>query len=65
MIAPGAVTHATDLAQREVQLAAVTDPTGGAMVVIPNDGTLPPGRYMLFAITAAGVPSVAKWFTVT
>ena len=65
LIAPGAATHATDLEQRLVELA--TTPASGTDLVasLPADNTLPPGPYMLFAVDAHGVPSVAKWVRVS
>jgi hypothetical protein len=65
LVAPGATTHATDLAQRLVQLA--TSPASGSSLTatLPADNTLPAGPYMLFAIDAHGVPSVATWLMVS
>ncbi len=64
LVAPGVTTHATDLSQRLVVLA--TTPTAGTTLTgtLPSDNTLPPGPYMLFALNANGVPSVARWVLV-
>lgn len=35
-----------------------------AWFTIPNDGRVPRGYYMLFALNSAGVPSVALWIKV-
>jgi len=32
---------------------------------VPANGTVPPGPYMLFALDANGIPSVATWLTVS
>jgi hypothetical protein len=64
LVAPGATTHAVDMSQRVVPLAAATRPDGGLDVTAPADGRIaPPGHYMLFVLDAAGVPSVARWVT--
>jgi hypothetical protein len=65
LIAPGAVTHASNLHQREIQLATTSGSTSGLTAVVPADGTTPPGIYMLFVLSDAGVPAVATWITIT
>jgi hypothetical protein len=65
LIAPGAATHATDLEQRLVQLAITTSTPNTYVATLPADNTLPPGPYMLFAVDAHGVPSVATWVMVS
>ncbi len=62
----GAVTHSFDQNQRYVPLQFEVDTgpiiTPGLIVKAPADGNLaPPGYYMLFLISDAGVPSVAKY----
>ncbi len=67
LVAPGAVTHATDMHSRLIELSAAPDPTGdgtGLVASIPADGTVPPGPYMLFVLDATGVPSVSTWVQV-
>ena len=65
LVSPGAVTHATDMHQRLIEVATTPTPTGNGLVAaIPNNGTLPPGPYMLFALDSNGVPSVASWVQV-
>lgn len=62
LVAPGAVTHAVDMHQRVVPLAGTARPDGGLDLQAPASGELaPPGFYMLFVLTADGVPSVARW----
>ncbi len=64
MMRPCAVTHSVDMDQRAIVLAT----TGGAGtlgVKFPTDHSLaPPGYYMLFFLSAAGVPSVATFVNI-
>ena len=66
LMAPMSTTHATDMNQRRVVLRTSPLSSGGPgrSALIPNDGTVPPGPYMLFALNANGVPSVARWVQV-
>ena len=61
----GSVTHGFDTNQRFLRLAATT--TGqGAAVGAPRDPRLaPPGHYLMFALTADGVPSVGRFVQLT
>jgi Domain of unknown function (DUF1929) len=62
LMAPGATTHAVDMNARHVELAVT--PTGDGTTftaTAPTASVAPPGYYMLFALTSAGVPSVARW----
>jgi hypothetical protein len=55
----GAVTHATNMAQRFIPL---TFSAGSGSLTIPapaNANLAPPGNYMLFIVNSSGVPSVA------
>ena len=61
LIAPGATTHAVDMNTRHVELAVTSTGGGGFTATAPTPRVAPPGHYMLFALTAAGVPSMAKW----
>ncbi len=57
---PGAVTHAVDMEQRSIELARRGE--DGLVVTSPPDPSVaPPGWYMLFALDARGVPSLARW----
>ncbi|MBV8811961.1 MAG: DUF1929 domain-containing protein [Acidobacteriaceae bacterium] len=59
MMRPCAVTHTVDMDQRAIVLA-VSARSGAVDVSFPTDKSLvPPGYYMLFFLSAAGVPSVA------
>ncbi|MFI1562653.1 galactose oxidase-like domain-containing protein [Streptomyces sp. NPDC020490] len=64
LIRPAAVTHSSDPNQRFVDLPLSVDANDGNTVdlnVTSNPNLAPPGWYMLFAVDAGGVPSVAKW----
>jgi galactose oxidase len=56
----GSVTHGFDQNGRFLELA-LARVAGGLMLTAPASGTLaPPGDYLLFLLTSAGVPSVGK-----
>jgi galactose oxidase len=56
----GTATHSVNTDQRRISLAP-TAVTGGYRLTIPADkGVALPGYWMLFAMDAKGVPSVAK-----
>jgi hypothetical protein len=60
LIRLGSVTHAFDQAQRLVP-AAFSQVAGGLSVSLPSSPTMaPPGPYMLFLVTANGIPSVGR-----
>jgi hypothetical protein len=62
LMAPAAVTHANDMSQRNVPLAATAGPPGTLTVSAPTAPALaPPTYYMLFVLNDQGVPSVAKF----
>lgn len=68
MMRPCAVTHSVDMDQRAIWLSATNQTNGnnngGSMLTftMPNDRALaPPGYYMLFFLSDAGVPSIASW----
>jgi hypothetical protein len=60
LMAPAATTHAVEMNARRVELA-VTRTATGFTAVAPTPAVAPPGYYMLFTVTADGVPSTAKW----
>ena len=65
LVRPGAATHAFDMDQRLVGLS-YTVGTGVLNVTAPPNGNIaPPGYYMLFALNAAGVPSLASFVLVS
>ncbi|WP_217241301.1 galactose oxidase-like domain-containing protein [Streptomyces sp. AC555_RSS877] len=61
LIRPAAVTHSSDPNQRFVDLPLSVDGNNIDLNVTSNPDMAPPGWYMLFAVDAGGVPSVAKW----
>ncbi len=66
LIAPSAYTHVTDTSQRSVAATILSQKNGWLTVRLPtNPNILIPGYYMLFAVNARGLPSVAPWIRVT
>ncbi|MFI6353064.1 galactose oxidase-like domain-containing protein [Streptomyces sp. NPDC050743] len=65
LIRPAAVTHSSDPNQRFVDLPLSVDGNNVDLNVTNNPNIAPPGWYMLFAVDANGVPSVAKWVHLT
>jgi Domain of unknown function (DUF1929) len=61
LIRPAAVTHSSDPNQRFVDLPLSVSGNNVDLNVTSNPDLAPPGWYMLFAVDANGVPSVAKW----
>ncbi|MGW8568723.1 galactose oxidase-like domain-containing protein [Streptomyces niveus] len=63
LIRPAAVTHSSDPNQRFVDLPLTVEGNGLTvdLNVTGNPNIAPPGWYMLFAVDANGVPSVAEW----
>ncbi|MEV7521836.1 discoidin domain-containing protein [Streptomyces sp. NPDC091371] len=60
-----AATHSTDNDQRRIPLQSTATGTGTYTVSVPADtGVVLPGNYMLFALDAQGVPSIATFVTV-
>ncbi|MFJ6755598.1 discoidin domain-containing protein [Streptomyces sp. NPDC091273] len=61
-----AATHSTDNDQRRVPLVSTAAGTNSYTVSVPADtGVVLPGNYMLFALDAQGVPSIAEFLTVS
>ena len=61
LMRPASVTHANDMDQRLVALAATAEPGGMALTAPPDASIAPPGWYMLYALDARGRPSDARW----
>ncbi|MFJ8006541.1 galactose oxidase-like domain-containing protein [Streptomyces fagopyri] len=61
LIRPAAVTHSSDPNQRFVDLPLSVDGDNVDLNVTSNPSLAPPGWYVLFAVDANGVPSVARW----
>lgn len=66
LVAPGATTHGADMQQRVVPLRIDSRSGDATTLRAPASSAIaPPGRYMLFALSAKGVPAVARWITLT
>jgi len=66
LMRPSAVTHHTDAGQRYVKLRILSNTGTSVSVQLPANGFVaPPGYYMLFILSSAGVPSQAKWVQLT
>ena len=66
LVAPGAVTHSTDMHQRHVELQ-IARRSGSRVTAVapPTPEVAPPGWYMLFVLDSRGVPSEASWVRVS
>jgi hypothetical protein len=66
LIRPGATTHSADGEQRLVDLPHQVSGLGELNLQLPSSATIaPPGWYMLFVLSTAGVPSEASWVHLT
>jgi Galactose oxidase-like, Early set domain len=60
LIRLGSVTHAFDMSQRFQRVGFTADAAGLTVTAPSVPNRTPPGYYMLFLVTGAGVPSVAR-----
>jgi Domain of unknown function (DUF1929) len=60
LIKLSSVTHSTNFDQRFLNLSFTKTGTGLTVTAPTSGNVAPPGYYMLFALNAAGVPSVSK-----
>jgi hypothetical protein len=60
-MAPNAMTHATDMEARHVELRISGSPSNPVITAPSSAGIAPSGYYMLFVIGDRDVPSVARW----
>jgi hypothetical protein len=60
LVSLASVTHSFDEHQRIVFPPFATSPTGVSVTVPASVNVCPPGHYMLFLVTAQGVPSLAS-----
>jgi hypothetical protein len=60
LIRLGSVTHAFDQSQRLVPLTFSRTSSGLSVTLPPNGNVAPPGPYLLFLVSADGVPSVGR-----
>jgi hypothetical protein len=65
LVAPGATTHANDMSQRVVPVALTKVAGGVELTAPPTPDVALPGYYMLFLLNAEGVPSVARWISLS
>lgn len=66
LIRIGTVTHSVNSDQRRIPLDNVVVEGTTYTATLPSDsGILLPGFYYLFAVSSAGVPSVAKTIQIT
>ena len=62
LIRPCVTTHSFDTSQRLVDLPITSQAGGFVRVIVPvNQNIAPPGWYMLFIVSKAGIPSEARW----
>jgi galactose oxidase len=65
LVRTSAVTHGVNNDQRRIPLTAMATTGTTSTLVLPTDpGILLPGPYLLFALDAAGTPSVARFMTI-
>ena len=60
LIKLSSVTHSTNFDQRFLNLSFTKNGTSLTVTAPASGNVAPPGYYMLFALNAAGVPSVSK-----
>jgi galactose oxidase len=66
LVRMGSVTHSINSDQRRIPLSNVSVSGNSATARLPSDsGILIVGNYYVFAISSAGVPSVARTLRVT
>jgi hypothetical protein len=61
LVRPGVSTHVTDVDQRVVALDFTRRQHSIDVTIPDNPSVVLPGYYMLFVVSDAGVPSVARW----
>ncbi|MBV9563864.1 MAG: DUF1929 domain-containing protein, partial [Bradyrhizobium sp.] len=61
LVKPGSVTHSLDTNQRCVELKLATNGKQATLTLPANSAICPPGFYMMFLLSAEGVPSVAHF----
>lgn len=65
LVRPGPSTHGINLEQQHYELSFTPSASDVLDVTLPsNPFAAPTGWYMLFALDAAGVPSVAEWIRI-
>lgn len=65
LIKPAAVTHSSDSNARSVDIPFTLNGTTATGTVSTNPDLITPGKYMISITDSKGIPSVAKWVTVS
>ena len=65
LIRPNSVTHHTDAGHRYIKVLFTTTPTGVDVTVPATAEIAPPGYYLLFLVTADGVPSIGEFVQIS
>lgn len=60
LIRMGSVTHSINTDQRCIPLQGKVDGATVVLLIMDDSGVMIPGAWYLFAISAKGVPSIAK-----
>jgi hypothetical protein len=62
LVRPSATTHASNNEQRLLDLPFTVKGANSVELTLPGNPNLaPPGWYMVFAVSKAGVPSMGRW----
>ena len=65
LIRPSAATHMLNTEQRSLSVDFTTAMDSLTITLPTSPALMPPGPYMLFVLNKAGVPSEAKWVTIS
>lgn len=64
LTSPGSTTHHSDMSARYIELVSTAVTTTSRTFSLPAETVVPRGYYMLWAVSAGGVPSEAIWIRV-
>jgi Galactose oxidase-like, Early set domain len=65
LIRPNSVTHHTDAGHRLIKVPFTPTATGVNVGMPPTAAIAPPGYYLLFLVTAQGVPSIGAFVRIS